>query len=146
MESAHNDILAEKDSKHKNALRQLQKTHAATVHSLRETIKQKDQMISDVHEMAFEVSSEFDSLTKSCERKHRKQKMAELTLKASADNCLKHARDAKERERDVRESLDSMKDNYDEVSSKLSCALSEIDVLKLKLEESQKEIAVSVFS
>ena len=146
MESAHQDILADKDRKHKNVLRQLKKSHAATVHSLRETIKQKDQMISDVHEMAFEVSSEFDNLVKSGERKYRKQKMTELALKASADNRLKHARDAKERERDVRESLDSMKDNYEEVSSKLSCALSEIDILKLKLEESQKEIAVSVLN
>ena len=138
------ELSDKKDCKAKTAIKNLQKDHSAKVLELRDAIKQKDQMITELQDMAFEVSTEYSNLAIRAEKDKRKQTKVEKSLMLTAKNRLQHAKEAKEREKDVRQSFDSMKDSYSEVSFKLSSALSEIDFLKQQLQDSQKELTVSL--
>ena len=143
LEKQKQDIADQKDCSRRDVIQKLQKNHAAKVQSLHEIIKQKEKMISDVHDMAVEVSSEYHSL-------ERKSKKTEASLKVVASNRLEHSKQAKQRENDVRESMDSIKESYEEVASRLSVAQIEIesltntvDTLQTALANAEKEIAVS---
>ena len=143
-----------KECKHRSAIQKVQKESSAKIQSLQHTIREKDKMLTDVHELAFDVSSEYDQLVKATKSETQKQKQIEISLKQAAEYRLEQAKQAKEREMHVRESLDSVKESYDD---RLDAALSEIEQLKedlkrknetiealqTSLNAAEKEIAVS---
>ena len=101
-------------------------------------------MISDVHELAFDVSTEYNSLVNSNRVDQRNQKKVEESLKIAADKRLEDVRRTRQREQELREGMDSKLLEIETLKQKLKDESDAVESLQAALSDAEKEIAVSM--
>jgi hypothetical protein len=89
------------------AISKVRKSSAAQVTKMKEVVKEKDQLIGGIHELAEGVALEFSTLKQS-------SKAEAESLKKTADSRLVNLQKYKQRESLLCESLDSVKETFED--------------------------------
>jgi chromosome segregation ATPase len=109
-----------------DAISKVWKDGAAKISQLKSTVKEKDNEIVEMQEIAEEVADEYTAL----ERSARAETCSKLATTAA--KRLENLKQTKEREGELREKLDTVMETYED---KLTAALAEITKLKEELRE-----------
>jgi chromosome segregation ATPase len=107
------------------AISKVRKDGVAKISQLKSTVKEKDNEIVEMHELAEGVASEYTALERSARAETSK-------LATTAAKRLENFKQTKEREGELREKLDTVMETYED---KLTAALAEIAKLKEELRE-----------
>jgi chromosome segregation ATPase len=107
------------------AISKVRKDGAAKISQLKSTVKDKDNEIVEMQELAQGVASEYTALERSARAETSK-------LATTAAKRLENFKQTKEREGELREKLDTVMETYED---KLTEALAEVAKLKEKLRE-----------
>lgn len=131
LEREKREALADARVKTSIAVANVRKESLAKSVAFTNQLKEKDDLIDGVHQMATDVASEYSSLA-------RASNAETAALKKTADSRLLNLKQTKERESLLREKLDDVMDTY---SDELTKAQAEIAMLKAMLGEKSDAVA-----
>lgn len=123
IEREKQQFVDDTNKKTAEAISKVRKSSAEQVSKMKDVVKEKNQLIGGIHELAEGVALEFSSLKRS-------SKAEAKSLKKSAESRLVKLQQSKQRESVLRESLDSVRETFED---KLAEAQEEIAQLKQQL-------------
>lgn len=123
IEREKQQFVDDTNKKTAEAISKVRKSSAEQVSKMKDVVKEKNQLIGGIHELAEGVALEFSTLKRS-------SKAEAKSLKKSAESRLVKLQQSKQRESVLRESLDSVRETFED---KLAEAQEEIAQLKQQL-------------
>lgn len=106
------ELLDSQQLKHAEAIAKLRSRNSDEVIRLKQKIQQKDDLVVGMEELATDVASEYSSLK-------RASNATVLQLTSKADSRLNNLKEAKKRESDLRQSLDSYTDELSDARGEI---------------------------
>jgi chromosome segregation ATPase len=119
--------LDEKDISHAQAIADVKKQSAAIIDTKKREIRVLKSDVKDYQDLAFEVAEEYETAAKGVTKVVKDSEKKIAAIKSTADKRLDTVKATKERESQLREQLDSLKETYED---RLAVAQAEITMLK----------------
>ena len=147
IEKEKQQFVDDTNKKTAEAISKVRKSSAAQVTKMQDVVKEKNKLIEGIHDLAEGVALEYSTLKRS-------SKAEAESLKKSADSRLLNLQKSKQRESALRESLDSVKETFEDKLFKAQEMIAQLkqelgdkaDVilgLEAELANAQKEVTVS---
>lgn len=147
IEKEKQQFVDDTNKKTAEAISKVRKSSAAQVTQMQDVVKEKNKLIEGIHDLAEGVALEYSTLKRS-------SKAEAESLKKSADSRLLNLQKSKQRESALRESLDSVKETFEDKLFKAQEMIAQLkqelgdkaDVilgLEAELANAQKEVTVS---
>ena len=118
--------LDEKDISHAQAIADVKKQSAAIIDTKKREIRVLKSDVKDYQDLAFEVAEEYETAAKGVTKVVKDSEKKIAAIKSTADKRLDTVKATEERESQLREQLDSLKETYEG----LAVAQAEITMLK----------------